>query len=873
MTIKPVCKVGMICLLLCFSGMSFLRATPVGQDKARQMATYFWQSLPEQYQKNVTFTLVKEASVSGNNVAYYIFNTQYGFVIISGDDRVTPVLGYSLEQPFDEQTLPPQAAAFLRCHRKAIAELTKSEAIKTEPLPAWQKMYTKSTKSMIATVVPVLISTTWHQQNPYNNACPVDTLGYGGHALVGCVALSMAQICKYWNYPKYGEGQNSYSYEQYGVLSANFEDAEYEYSLMPNKLTESSSAAEKEATSLLCYHCGVAANMMYGATASGSYSLCNYGKCAETALRDHFRFYDAIGVKRHDYDDNAWTQLLKSELSNGCPIYYSAVDPDSAAGHAFVCDGYNSDGYFHINWGWGGQANGYFALSNFSPSPYHFIEQEQAIIHVYPEQIFSVSPKEVDLPTAGAQPSSAMPLQIYSLSNDTIHVSTQLPFQISKDGISWHLHDTLYGKKTSVYVRYVPESEGYHTGNVQIHSLAADTSLSVILHGNSCLPIKNYPWKDYLHANISDCWQEDDSVSIFREFDLSSVQEPSLTLWLDTSGSRNIDSVCLYYRTVASREWVKLYMAMPQAFSIDTTFLLPYPTSEYALRVATYPSHTTFFGIDSLYITGHAYNKWIEVNEKLFAFQSYKKEPSESKQIIVTGKSLSQLIDFTVTPPFEVCAYDNDKWQTHNSIVAEGKTMKIRYNPQQAGQDTGMLTLSSAGVSPVYVSLYGTATPRYHTIFLHHNDGGQILPVDSAITVEKGENVTINFAPEQGYKLLNLFIDNEEVIDSIRGYTFKNIQQNHVLYAYFSMNTGLEQHEVITPLMYPNPVIAEVGFRGLEFTTTVFYYQIIDNKGEVVVHHQKLPSSPLNLSFLKPGLYLFKVISDSNVYTFKFIKL
>ena len=244
--------------------------------------------------------------------------------------------------------------------------------------------------------VAPLITSRWRQYNGYNRNCPVDTTlaDLGGHPTTGCVATAMAQIMRYWQFPQHGMGSKSYSHDyecwRYGTVSADFANTQYDWQYMPEALTDSSSEREIDAVATLCYQCGVSVNMMYNNDCAGSSgAYCAY---AATAFTNTFHYKSNYCLNRNSYTASQWEAILKNELNNGRPILYGGQSIEDTArgigggGHAFIADGYDTNGYFHINWGWGGWYDGYFAISMLNPAErYEFNYGQQAVVGVEPE--------------------------------------------------------------------------------------------------------------------------------------------------------------------------------------------------------------------------------------------------------------------------------------------------------------------------------------------------------------------------------------------------------------------------------------------------------------------------------------------------------
>lgn len=367
-------------ILLC--NLSF--ATKIDKQTAKTVAENFYSSITTNNQKNkIPLSLFYECKSPSTNQKstkepvsyYYIFNASdnKGFVIISGDDATTPVLAYSLQNNFDTVDLPLNLRKWLDGYKNEIAYAITHQEENTENLSEeWAMLisgdmqaYRKSTSS-----VNPLITTTWNQSPYYNDLCPYDNTKYE-RTVTGCVATAMAQIMKFWNYPTQGTGFRTYTHNKYGTLSVNFAATTYNWSSMPNNVSSTNNAV-----ATLMYHCGVSVDMNYGVASeggSGAYVyleddiIAYYGLIdARTALKNYFGYKDVKGYNRDDFSLSTWITKLKTELDAGHPILYAGSG--TGGGHAFVCDGYDNDDKFHMNWGWGGYYDGYFVISALNPS-------------------------------------------------------------------------------------------------------------------------------------------------------------------------------------------------------------------------------------------------------------------------------------------------------------------------------------------------------------------------------------------------------------------------------------------------------------------------------------------------------------------------
>jgi len=303
---------------------------------------------------------------------YYIFSAKPGFVIVSGDDRAIPILGYSTQESFDPNNIPPNFAMWLENKKNEIDYGVKNSIPASDEINSqWQNIksgYTapsQSGKTATSSVNP-LIQTTWNQAPLYNALCPYDYT-YNERTVTGCVATTMAQIMKYWNYPASGNRSHSYS-SKYGTLSANFSGTTYQWDSMPNFVLSNNYYA----VATLMYQCGIAVGMEYGVAqtdGSGAWVLASDSAiCAQNAYLDYFSYDTKTmqGLEMQNYSYNNWISLIKNELNNGRPVEYEGFGSDG--GHTWVCDGYDANNTFHMNWGWGGESDGYFSINALDPT-------------------------------------------------------------------------------------------------------------------------------------------------------------------------------------------------------------------------------------------------------------------------------------------------------------------------------------------------------------------------------------------------------------------------------------------------------------------------------------------------------------------------
>lgn len=353
--------------------LGHVSAKSVDESTAYTVASRFYamkfNHAPESLTPTIVYTAPSLRGENSSGPSFYVVNfNAEGFVIVAGDDRVRPILAFSDEGAFVAENMPAHVRFFLDGYTEEIQYMVDNQQYADESvLQQWETLLSDdipAQKGRDMVVDPLLGDVAWSQKMYYNDFCPADTTGdaaYGGHAAVGCGAIVMGQIMRYWRFPETGNGSHSYNSNNYGPLSANFGATTYHYENMPDQLTADfhpDSCVLAVAT--LLYHCGVAVNMNYGPSASWSNS-----NRIVSALSTYFRYPPTVQyIERESLSLTTWLNYLKGELDASAPFMYGGSG--SYGGHVWVCDGYRDDDYFHFNWGWGGQQNGYYTITNCS---------------------------------------------------------------------------------------------------------------------------------------------------------------------------------------------------------------------------------------------------------------------------------------------------------------------------------------------------------------------------------------------------------------------------------------------------------------------------------------------------------------------------
>ena len=300
------------------------------------------------------------SAVSPSATCYYVFanGEDKGFTIVSGDDRMPEVVGYSAQGTYDPDHLPANYVGFMKAYQEMVEALLKGDAQVSGGLAEARQW--RAERAGTAAVAPLLGGIKWNQTEPYNNRCPL----YDGtnRSVTGCVATAMAQVMMYHQYPKELKATiKAYNTQTYGFQIPEISSgATYDWdNMLPDYSKLGYSSAQDDAVAKLMYHCGAAVQMNYGPSS---------GANVTPAILATYFGYDADlmqDLTRTVFTLQQWMTLIDNELKAKRPILYSGKSSDG--GHEFVCDGSDGKGLYHINWGWGGYQDGYFDLTILQP--------------------------------------------------------------------------------------------------------------------------------------------------------------------------------------------------------------------------------------------------------------------------------------------------------------------------------------------------------------------------------------------------------------------------------------------------------------------------------------------------------------------------
>ncbi|MEX2372029.1 MAG: C10 family peptidase, partial [Bacteroidales bacterium] len=362
-----------------------VQAEPVSREEVKKVAN----RVIELYNTSGTRAVAEVTAHQLENgaTAYYLVELQpTGWVIVSADDILKPVIGFSFDnqlEPFDQWEWSAKVW-FSKIDKHIGLALENPDLEKNE---GWTSLYSSGyLKSTTIQEIKPIIKVNWDQGSGWNRYSPADSKGPGGHAYIGCVSVCMAQAMSVYEYPAYPKGEHGYTHDDYGYLYVNYDNQPaYDWSNM------SASYSDNENARLL-YHLAVAVDMDFGADGSGAYT-----RKTPSVMKEHFGYSESAKYEyRVNFTDAQWKQKLIDELVQGRPLIYAGDGNNNEPGHAFNVDGVKSDGnYFHLNWGWSGSGNGYYTLDALIPNGQNFSFDQAAVFGIKPT---SAGPYNITLP-------------------------------------------------------------------------------------------------------------------------------------------------------------------------------------------------------------------------------------------------------------------------------------------------------------------------------------------------------------------------------------------------------------------------------------------------------------------------------------------
>lgn len=319
-------------------------AAPISQQQALQKARQFMKGKTFLSPRRVNKAAPNETTVT-DDAAFYVFNDAEGkgFVIVSGDDRAEEILGYADEGRLNLDAIPENVQSWLQYYAEQIGSISDEAEYGARKAP-------------VGNAIAPLLTCKWNQGNPYNLMCPQYQ---GEYCVTGCVATAMAQVMYYHKWPREATAAIPAYTTSLGISLNSLPATILKWSQMKDTYLSSETGTAVDAVAELMRYCGQAVEMDYSPSASAANVYAN-------TMVKYFGYSNtARDVARYDYSTAEWEEMIYDELTANRPVLYCGYS--SSGGHRFVCDGYDGNGLFHINWGWGGSSDGYFVLSALNP--------------------------------------------------------------------------------------------------------------------------------------------------------------------------------------------------------------------------------------------------------------------------------------------------------------------------------------------------------------------------------------------------------------------------------------------------------------------------------------------------------------------------
>lgn len=812
--------------LLLISG-TVIVANPVDEATAKQVAQNFWKENNTEvldgklFKKKVPEANFVNVASQGGYSEFYIFSniSGKGFVIVSADDRMTPILGYSYENDFVMENMPVHVKSWMDHYAEQIAYAAAEKIQATDEIRNdWNRLLKGLPLPLKSeTAVEPLVETHWGQGTYYNDLCPYDST-YNTRTLVGCGATAMAQVLKYWSYGDHGYGSLCYVpfyNPQYGEQCADFANTTYEWDEMPNELT-----GPNLAVATLMYHSAVALNTSFGVDAS----LTWFGDDTRHSLSCYFGIFSSYGIAIKDEgSDEQWKNLLKDDLNHSRPVLYCGYGD---GGHVFICDGYDANNMFHFNWGWDGFCDGYYSLDNLQG----YSLNQRALIGLDPSTI--INPDQYE-PNNSLATAYSLPVTITGVTggagttNANIHNNNDVDYyKIDLDrGYEYSISIDLFDY--SVYG--VPGI--YHTADAGYEYSTDGLVWSEKLDWGQQFSLRCLENGGTVYVKVSQ-WHEmelgtyDLSISFYREA---------------------IEPTCYIY--VESSPWSGGYAIGGGSFwpgDICTVTAFPYEEWEF---------------------TG-----WRDENDSIVS--------TDLCYTFIVDSDRTLIAEFFPIFYFNVeviIAPSEGGTVTGAGLYTEGQVCTL---VAHAAPDWSFFRWTDAGAPMTTDTIYSFVVERDHdivawfgpaniTITSSAGPNGTISPL-GITPVEYGQDITFEMLPDPNCRVNEVYVDGN-LVGSPSSYTFEFVETDHTIFVSFMELEGVGETNEDEVAIYPNPTsgIVDVQCKGAE---TIKVY---DTFGATIISESVVDKDDyiLNLADHAPGVYLLEITAGGKRSIKKIVKL
>ena len=414
---------------------------------------------------------------------YYVFdaNDSQGFVIVSADDRFEEILGFAPEGSFSDMQENPTFGSWLAAMSAEMASAGNFESRLTH-------------SETSAPDVPPMLTTKWGQNAPYNKYCFSTYPGYRppigwkpSQAVTGCVATAMAQVMRYHEWPQaFTNGNETFTYE---------------WTLMADSYTGSESDEAIEQVARLMNHCGISVNMKYGESESGASTFA-----INPAMVERFG-YDGSTIRkvmRNSYGYDELHEILYTELKEGRPVIVGGEYPGVDGGHQFVLDGCNTDGLFHINWGWNGYCDGFYRITSLRPADYGTGGSQEGFSFEVDFTVGIQPKRNIDPDVLNGQLTPMGELQLNDDSSETVTLDYSNNGSFYVTTIGGEYAGFMSTGNGTFHLNLITRLENMKTGEIKDIQVPVNGSLSPGYYTNA-LPMK--------YSDVANNWQPEYNVA------------------------------------------------------------------------------------------------------------------------------------------------------------------------------------------------------------------------------------------------------------------------------------------------------------------------------------------------------------------------
>ena len=656
-----------------------------------------------------------------NQPVYYIFNTSTTFLVVAGDDRAESILMVGDAPLKDINNLAPAMKAVLGQYKEEIMFLQQRPNLQV------MKPSQNTAPKLRAVTYGPLLTAKWDQTAPYWKECVFTYNNKSYQCLTGCPATSASMVLYYWKYPttqvpavasytaslelSYYNSVSSFTYPSVSATTFDWANMKDSYS--------SYTTAQGNAVATLMRYVGQLEKMMYGTeSAGGSGIYSNNSQIIATMFKTLGYDSSTRLVNKSSYSESNWGALIQAEMAAGRPVVYLGIDTQGG-GHAFNVDGYrDSDGKYHVNFGWSGDGNSWYSMNSFTYSGYTFSSSQQAIIGIQPPGGVVTQPTLTVNPTSLTFTGNTG--STYTKTFTVTGSDLQGNVTISKSGSGVYsvspttLTAAQVASGATVTVTYAPTTAGTQTGTITVSSTNAQ-SQTVSLSGTS--------------TTVPTITVEPTSLSMS-----TTVGTPATQTFV-VSGKNLSDNIIVDLQGTDYDYFAVDKMSISRsAASSGVTVTVTYDPYDAGSHTASVVLTSTGAETKTIALTGTAQEpeRTITVDPSSLSFETVAGQ-AVSKTFRLTGTNLTGALTLTLNDNRGY--YSLSQTSVTASRAANGVNITVTYNPALAGTHNASVTISGGGAASKTVTLTGTAA------------GPTITATPTALTfaATTGETVTKTF--------------------------------------------------------------------------------------------------------------------------------